>query len=253
MPSWQDGHTRVSQMKFSVGDKKANFKFLPISELDAKILAKVMDNSALKECAFLWRGEEIGKDSESITSEPTRDSCHILTGENIHRYLITGVDFFIRKSDVKKPLENYLSPKIVVRQLGSRINAAWDNRGSVTTQSVYNIVIDENKVNPKLILALLNSNCMHFVYRILFAEKMQFPRILLENLKVIPIPRNINKSVQQGRILQLVDQVLLAKKDAPSVETAELEKEIDQLVYKLYGLTEEEIRIVEDSTRGMEA
>ena len=45
----------------------------------------------------------------------------------------------------------------------------------------------------------------------------------------------------------LVDQILSAKKQNPEADTSHLEKQIDQLVYKLYNLTEEEIKIIESS------
>jgi hypothetical protein len=43
----------------------------------------------------------------------------------------------------------------------------------------------------------------------------------------------------------LVDRILAAKKTDPTADTSALEAEIDQLVYKLYGLTDEEIAVVE--------
>ncbi|EDN66865.1 Tgh124 [Beggiatoa sp. PS] len=46
-------------------------------------------------------------------------------------------------------------------------------------------------------------------------------------------------------ISRKVNQILAAKKHNQKADTSKLEAEIDQLVYKLYGLTEEEIRIVE--------
>lgn len=48
-------------------------------------------------------------------------------------------------------------------------------------------------------------------------------------------------------IISKVDQILTAKEDNPEADTAALEAEIDQLVYELYGLTEEEIAIAEES------
>jgi len=42
-----------------------------------------------------------------------------------------------------------------------------------------------------------------------------------------------------------VNKILTIKKSDPTADITTLEKEIDQLVYALYGLTEEEIRIVE--------
>ena len=59
----------------------------------------------------------------------------------------------------------------------------------------------------------------------------------------IPIPQN---NVNQAKpIVKIVDLIIGAKKFNPASDTSILEKEIDQLVYKLYGLTEEEIKIVE--------
>ena len=49
----------------------------------------------------------------------------------------------------------------------------------------------------------------------------------------------------QQPIIRLVDRVLTIKNQAPSADTSALESEIDRLVYQLYGLTDEEIRIIE--------
>jgi adenine-specific DNA-methyltransferase len=45
----------------------------------------------------------------------------------------------------------------------------------------------------------------------------------------------------------LVSQIHNAKKQDPAADTCALEKEIDQLVYQLYGLTDEEIKMVEQN------
>lgn len=55
----------------------------------------------------------------------------------------------------------------------------------------------------------------------------------------------IDKEYKQS-FITLVDQILTSKQKDPRVDTSALEKQIDQLVYKLYGLTEEEIKIVEN-------
>jgi hypothetical protein len=49
----------------------------------------------------------------------------------------------------------------------------------------------------------------------------------------------------KNQIIHNVDQILAAKKENPQTDTSKLEAEIDQLVYELYGLSEEEIAIVE--------
>ena len=54
---------------------------------------------------------------------------------------------------------------------------------------------------------------------------------------------------QQGQFNALVDQILSAKRAEPDADVSILEAEIDQLVYSFYGLTHEEIAIIEESVQ----
>ena len=60
-----------------------------------------------------------------------------------------------------------------------------------------------------------------------------------------PLPIKVVTKEQQQEIITLVDKILAAKKADSSTDTTEWEKQIDQKVYELYGLTEDEIAIVE--------
>jgi len=53
---------------------------------------------------------------------------------------------------------------------------------------------------------------------------------------------------QQAPIVALVDRILAAKRADPSTDVSAWEREIDALVYQLYGLTAEEIAVVEGKT-----
>jgi len=64
-------------------------------------------------------------------------------------------------------------------------------------------------------------------------------------IEQLPIPK-IPESAQQP-FITLVDQILAAKKKDPNADTSHLERQIDQLVYKLYNLTADEIKIIESS------
>jgi hypothetical protein len=63
------------------------------------------------------------------------------------------------------------------------------------------------------------------------------------HVEELPIP-NATAS-QQKPIIQAVKTILAAKQPNPAADTSAMEREIDQLVYALYGLTPEEIAIVE--------
>ena len=60
--------------------------------------------------------------------------------------------------------------------------------------------------------------------------------------KDFPIPDSTSSEIETK-----VEQILSLKKDNPQADTSALEREIDLMVYELYGLSEEEIEIVENS------
>ncbi|MDA8422059.1 MAG: hypothetical protein M0Z89_01860 [Nitrospiraceae bacterium] len=86
-----------------------------------------------------------------------------------------------------------------------------------------------------------------------------FPKVVIKNLREFPFPRTIGKGVGKT-ITQLVDQHIDLQKNIASVKTDHektvlqrqidaTDQQIDQLVYELYGLTEEEIKIVEGADK----
>lgn len=77
--------------------------------------------------------------------------------------------------------------------------------------------------------------------------KSRFQKILIKDAKKFPI-KNI-KEEDQKRFESVANQIISAKKENPKADTSQLENGIDQLVYKLYNLTPEEIKIIEDSVK----
>jgi type II restriction/modification system DNA methylase subunit YeeA len=73
-----------------------------------------------------------------------------------------------------------------------------------------------------------------FEWKKQYVEQVHVPRITSQNQPLV------------SQIESLVDQILLAKKKDPNAATSSLEKQIDILVYQLYGLTDEEVKIVEE-------
>ena len=70
-----------------------------------------------------------------------------------------------------------------------------------------------------------------------------FPKIKGYQLRELPIP-DVGKKEQRD-VVSVVEKIIEAKKTDPSSNTTSLEDEINTLVYKLYGLTDDEIAIVE--------
>lgn len=223
--------------------KTPNYKILHVDKQKFALILKLLNlKNDINDNCYLWRGEEIGKKSNYILDFENTDTCQIVSGSNVQRYYIKQPIKYILIKNVQKSLSDYQKEKILVRQLGNNINATYDKTGLISTQSVY--CITSNNVPIKVLLAILNSKLVDFLFQNYVKEKQEFPRILLENLKEIPIPK-INKEQQQPTT-SLVDKILTAKQENPQTDTSEWEKEIDQLVYQLYGLTDEEITIIEE-------
>ncbi len=237
--------------------KNDNNCFLFIDNQSNKILSKIFNSrNELKMSCFLGRGEEIGKNAEFIKTKKIEKSLNFITGNDFGRYFQKEINKFIIEEDIKKDISKLYSDKIIVRQVGKNITATIDFNKCVTPQSVYTIVPDEN-LNIFLLLGLLNSSLFDFIYQKKFNTKEIFPRILLENLKQLPIPI-LTPSNQEthDQIVTLVEQMLQAKKQQQTAVTERdksyleqkcnnIDTQINDLVYELYGLSEEEIAVVE--------
>lgn len=234
-------------------------QFIFCTEKELEIIQKLNSfHLRLGNISDMWRGEELGKKSEIIkTNQTSVSGIPFVTGEEVSRYLITYSNRRISQSSVQKNKALYFHKKIVVRQLGERINAALDQKGEfITIQSVYNII--SNRFDARYILGILNSKLLGFYYKSLYGSKMLFPRILLENLKELPIAGSAQKT--QNRLVELVDQRLMLSQSLTKTkqtderaklekEISELDRKIDELVYDLYGLTAEERRVVEEAVK----
>ena len=119
-----------------------------------------------------------------------------------------------------------------------RIAATLDDTGIYGTQGLNFIIPKDNQANMHYLLGILNSKLINY----LFATKFLNLAIKAEYVKQIRIPTaNTN---QQQTIVNLVDKILAAKKANPQADTSAWEEEIDGWVYGLYGLTEDEIKVV---------
>ncbi|MDM8559555.1 Eco57I restriction-modification methylase domain-containing protein [Candidatus Parabeggiatoa sp. HSG14] len=92
--------------------------------------------------------------------------------------------------------------------------------------------------------AFFNSTLFKYCFKDNFSELLGGTREL-RKVFFEPIPVKQISKKQEQPFVKKVNQIIAAKKHNPKADTSKLEAEIDQLVYKLYGLTEEEIRIVE--------
>ncbi len=134
--------------------------------------------------------------------------------------------------------------KILTRQTADEIIAAYDEENFYYANTLHGTTITDITYHPHYVLGVLNSRITTWYYRSNTDEEGKvFAQIKIELLRKLPIPK-ADKN-QQGSIIRLVGKIIAAKQRDAEANTNALEREIDQLVYALYGLTPKEIQIVE--------
>jgi adenine-specific DNA-methyltransferase len=138
-----------------------------------------------------------------------------------------------------------VAEKIVTRQTAHGIIATLDTNKFFCTNSVHTTRKKPGcTFDIRYLLGLMNSRLISFYYQNEFKEKEStFPQVKVNKLRTIPIPEPTDRI--GSSIESLATEVLSVKQSDPYGVTLPLEREIDQLVYKLYGLSDEEIKIVE--------
>ena len=101
------------------------------------------------------------------------------------------------------------------------------------------------KCHPLFLLAVLNSHPISFWFAHKFGKLQRglFPQFKINELASFPIP-SCGKE-QEKQLAELANKIMIAKKKDSNADTVALETEIDGLVYQLYGLTKEEIAVIE--------
>ncbi|WP_025455402.1 type IIG restriction enzyme/methyltransferase [Helicobacter pylori] len=145
-------------------------------------------------------------------------------------------------------LEDFEKEKIVYPETSQGAYFIYENRGIFLEKTAFMIVSDA--YNLKLLTALLNSKLITFYFKnfcggcILGKSGYQYNKHALEK---IPIPKITPQNQELAdKITDGAKRILKTKEKDPKANTLELEKEIDALVYQLYNLTDEEIKIIED-------
>ena len=125
------------------------------------------------------------------------------------------------------------------------LQATMKEKNIVLLDRIYYLT-QKAPVNTRFVLGVINSKVTNFWFEHYYGTtKVSGGYFDLNGtqIKSIPIPNATTK--QQNAILSLVETILKMKKQDISTDTSDLEREIDGLVYRLYGLTEEEIAKIE--------
>lgn len=148
--------------------------------------------------------------------------------------------------------ERFEKPKIIVQDISIKIIATYDNQNYYVKDAILiHSKTGYPEINLKYILAILNSRLMNFIYSI------SFPSIQVAKNELAQLPLK-EPSPETKKYLAMMAERMLSlnkklynenlsnneKKDI-KITIKEIANEIDNKVYNLYGLTKEEIDVVE--------
>lgn len=150
----------------------------------------------------------------------------------------------------------FLAPqKILIRQVmgKNRIFAAFDTESYYVDQTVYVLLPIKNTLDLKCLQALISSRLMSFYFQATMADRKEtFPKIKGSQIAQLPIPAIPDPKTLAALVQQMLDAQAKLRTVGSDFERGQLQQSIarldgaiDALVYGLYGLTAEEIRIVE--------
>ncbi len=246
-------------------------------DIEAKeILDKINKNRKLYQLANVRTGImgfEYWKMNKIITDGEVKNSIRIYTNGNIRRYLdVWGIEEInLYKKKYLKPYikkdGDYLNkntidfflkkPKLIIRGVAKRLSVIVDKKGAGLLVAVHGI-IPNKELNIYFLCGLINSTLLNWFHLKTFYSiripqgSLKYPINFLKN---IPIPNarqeeqeNIAKKVQ--KLLELHKELQATsentdKHNSLKLEIEKLDRDIDEAIYKLYGLTEKEIKTIE--------
>lgn len=182
-------------------------------------------------------------ESELSTRERERERTEII--ENLYHLYIRFCDSacnFTMESQVA------YQGKIIWAEMTNTPCFVYDDKGFYINQTCYFIPRDD-----KYLCAILNSKLIYFYMRQIASNLGDGAfRWIKQYIEKLPIPKLDSKNQKiVNEIITLVDEILQNKAKDKNFNSPEFESKIDNLVYKLYNLTDEEIKIVGGGNNGL--
>ena len=261
-------------------DNELNIININLSSKDLELRIKIEENKTpLEELALVKRGIQLYETGKGIPkqiasdakdkiyeSDYQKDETYIkfLEGKDINiynyhwknRWIKYGENLAARRDSVLFEGERFAVRRIV----GNTLISTYINDKIGISQLLHIVKPFESKLT-KYILAIINSKLIAYYFRKKYnRQDKTFPEIRIYELAALPIKTidfsNKDEVTAHDQIVSSVDQLLQLNKDLQA-ETLESKREqikrkidhfedkINELVYKLYDLTEEEIAIIE--------
>ncbi len=249
----------VHSVDYNCTKRKSEFMTSPIFafNFNSNILNSriALDSIKLKDICNINQAIALkGDKSLSVKQDnPSGKYYRLLDGRNINKYSITWtgeyLDYCLDRIHSCKTKTIFEVPeKLLFRRVSANLIFTYDNNQYYALNTIVVVTLKgEKKISLKYLLALLNSKLLNFYYVTEHkSTKKVFSEIQARSVGELPI-KHISQNIQQ-EFISLVDRILVSKKEDSQADTIALENEIDKKVYHLYGLTYDEVLIVDPET-----
>jgi hypothetical protein len=240
-------------MKISVDEILSSTEYIvdTTSSSEDKIIFKKIEEGSkpLSDFITFSRGIKTSDDKRFIsTTQSNSEYKKVYRGRNIRAYQLNwnGEYIWYRPDLMREKVgcvphtkEYFEVPeKLITQRISRQLLVAYDNQQNyfLDTTNVSNYHTWDKKTPIKYLCGLLNSKLINYWY----CKKYSLPTVGGYELHSIPV-KTLNDYTS---FIVLVDEVNLASERNDIDRLISVTREIDKIVYELYGLTEEEIRVV---------
>ncbi len=239
---------------------------------NASLFQKLKKKSVvLEDLCEVKQAIKTGDDKRYIHDKKLKSNFKpVIGGSEIQRYQLNYenrfVDYGSHLACARNPRIFDAKEKILIRETGKRITATYDNEQYYILSSLYSALLRMDlNYDIKYILGVINSNISQFFMKALCFDNSSgaFIKARIFHYQQLPIKSiDIKKSTEKSNHDEIVKQVDLLLKLNRELKEEKLQNKVEQikqriehseekinsLIYELYNLTAEEIKIIEDST-----
>ena len=246
--------SKLSDLRFKVFNLDVYENLLLNKMIEQKV---VSCDDTIESCGIKVRsgatGFEAQRLKEFVTYYQATNTIPFTVSGNIDRYYYDNIDvrymkdryptayIYLDESIANSKKNMWIRPKIIIAGMTKVIEATYVDSPLAIGVGAY-AIYEFNGMSPYYILGLLNSKYTSYYLRTKFKDKHLAGGYLAINKSTIEkLPFKLGDSYMQEEISKLVIKILESKAVNSDVNTSDLESKIDNLVYQLYGLSEEEI------------
>ncbi|WP_258107713.1 Eco57I restriction-modification methylase domain-containing protein [Campylobacter lari] len=227
-------------------------------ERTAKLIRKMLRGRDIKRYSYEWAGLWVINTHNGYKSKSGEkiEAINIDEYPSLKQHLKPYYKTLEKRTDKGKTpynlrncayLEEFEKEKIVYSEIVRKPQFYLDTKLNFYAEATSFILTGENL---KYLIAFLNNDFVAFMFKMFYAggnlgeNGFRYKKAFLERL---PIPKINSKNEKlANELISLVDEILNLKEQDKNANTKTQETKINSIVYKLYNLNEEEIKIIEN-------